>query len=214
MIGLNAPVLAFTLCVAVLTPLIFGLAPALQSSRPDLTDALRDSGKGVTGGFRGKWVRDTVVVTAVALSLTLLIGAGLLMRSFVALREVHLGFQADHVFQTGLAFPAGRDKTAEQATEFFRPLLLQLKAVPGIVDAAASSVIPPLTAGLCKLEIPGETHTEDWHPLFQTVSEGYFRTLRIELALRSGQKQDGDMYRTSTARRPLRECFTHLAYWR
>jgi putative ABC transport system permease protein len=179
-IGLNAPVLAFTLCVAVLTPLIFGLVPALQSSRPDLTDALRDSGKGVTGGFRGRWVRDTVVVTAVALSLTLLIGAGLLMRSFVALREVNLGFQADHVFQTGLAFPGDRSKTAEQRTEFFGPLLLRLKALPGIVDAAASGVIPPLSAGLCKLEIAGETHTEEWQTLFQTVSEGYFRTLRIE----------------------------------
>ncbi len=114
-IELNAPVLAFTLCVAVLTPLIFGLAPALQSSRPDLNDALRDSGKGVTGGFRGRWVRDTVVVTAVALSLTLLIGAGLLMRSFVALREVHLGFQADHVFQTG--WPARGTATKQRSRE-------------------------------------------------------------------------------------------------
>src|SRR5215469_16173380 len=113
-IELNAPVLAFTLCIAVLRPLILGLAPALLTSRPDLNDALRDSREGVTGGFRGKWVRDTVVVAAVALSLTLLIGAGLLMRSFVALREVRLGVQPDHVFQTMLALPAGRYKTAEQ----------------------------------------------------------------------------------------------------
>jgi predicted lysophospholipase L1 biosynthesis ABC-type transport system permease subunit len=90
-IELNTPVLAFTLCVAVPTALIFGLAPALQSSRPDLEDALRDSGKGVTGGFRGRWVRDVVVVMEVALSLTLLTGAGLLMRSFVALREINRG---------------------------------------------------------------------------------------------------------------------------
>ncbi len=179
-IGLNAPVLVFALCVAVLTPLIFGLAPALQSSRPDLNDAFRDSAKGVTGRLRGRWARDTVVVTAVALSLTLLIGAGLLMRSFVALREVHLGFQADHVFQTGLAFPGDRSRTPDQRTEFFRPLLLRLKALPGIEDAAASAVIPPGSAGLCKLEIDGETHTEDWRTLFQIVSEGYFRTLRIE----------------------------------
>ena len=179
-IELNAPVLAFTLCIAVLTALFFGLAPALRLSRPDLNDPLRDSGKGVSGGFRGGWVRDVVVVMEVALSLTLLIGAGLLMRSFVALREVHLGLQADHVFQTGLALPADRYKTAEQRTKFFRPLLLRLKTSPGIVDAVASSGIPPYSGGQSKVEIAGKTHEEEWQSLFRPVSEGYFRVLRIE----------------------------------
>lgn len=178
-IELNAPVLAFTLCVAVLTALIFGLAPALQSSRPDLNDPLRDSGKGVSGGFRGKWVRDVVVVMEVALSLMLLIGAGLLMRSFVALREVHLGVQADHVFQTSLALPADRYKTVEQKTRFYRPLLLRLKALPGVVDAAASSGTPPYSGGRSKLEIAGKTNQEEWQSLFRPVSEEYFRVLRI-----------------------------------
>jgi len=179
-IELNAPVLAFTLCVAVLTALFFGLVPALQWSRPDLNDPLRDSGKGVSGGLRGRWVRDVVVVMEVALSLTLLIGAGLLMRSFVALREVHLGLQADHVFQMGLALPADRYKTAEQRTKFLRPLLLRLKALPGVVDAAASSATPLYSGGVSKMEIAGKTHEEEWQSLFQPVSEGYFRVLRIE----------------------------------
>ena len=180
-IELNTPVLAFTLCVAALTPLIFGLAPALELSRPDLNDPPRDSGKGVTGGFRGGWVRDTVVVVEVALSLTLLIGAGLLMRSFVALRGVHLGLQADHVLQTGLALPADRYKTAEQMKRFFRPLLLRLKALPGVVDAAASSAIPPYSGGLSKMEIAGKTHKDEWQSLFHPTSDGYFRVLRIEV---------------------------------
>jgi putative ABC transport system permease protein len=180
-IELNAPVLAFTLCVAVLTALIFGLVPALRSSRPDLNDPLRDSGKGVSGGFRGRWVRDVVVVMEVALSLTLLIGAGLLMRSFVALREVHLGLQADHVFQTGLALPVDRYKTAEQRARFFRPLLLRVKALPGVVDAAVSSAIPPYSGGQSKMEIAGKTREEEWQSLFHPVSEEYFRVLRIEL---------------------------------
>ena len=107
-IELNAPVLTFTLCVAVLTTLIFGLVPALHASRRDVNEPLRDSGKGVSGGFRGRWLRDALVVMEVALSLTLLIGAGLLMRSFVALRQAHLGLQADHVFQTSLVLPADR----------------------------------------------------------------------------------------------------------
>jgi predicted permease len=180
-IQLNAPALAFALCMAILTPLIFGLAPAFQSSRQDCNDALRDCGKGVSGGFGGKWFRDMVVVSEVALSLILLIGAGLLMRSFVALREVNLGLRADHVFQTMLILPEQRYKTAEQVTRFFRPLLAQVKALPGVVNAAESSSLPSYSGDESKMEIAGKTHTEDWRTLFQQVSQEYFRTLRIEV---------------------------------
>ncbi len=179
-IQLNAPVLAFTLCVAVLTALIFGLAPALQSSRRDLNESLSDSSKGVSAGFRGRWLRDTVVVMEVALSLTLLIFAGLLMRSFVALRDVNLGLRADHVFQTGLVLPAERYKTAEQVTKFVRPLLARLKALSGVVDAAESSALPPYSYDETNIEISGKTHVEEWPTSFQHVSEQYFRVLQIE----------------------------------
>lgn len=180
-IALNAPVLMFTLGVAALTPLIFGLLPALQSSRRDLTDPLRDSAKGVGGGFQGRWLRDAVVVGEVALSLTLLIGAGLLMRSFVALRKANLGLRADHVFETAVVLPAERYKTPEQVTGFFQPLLARLQTLPGVVDAAESSTLPPYSFDTSKLEIAGKTHQDDWQTLLQNVSEQYFRTLRIEL---------------------------------
>lgn len=188
-IGLNAPVLALTLCVAVLTALLFGLAPALQSSRHDINEALRESGKGVTGSFRGKWLRDVVVVGEVALSLTLLIGAGLLMRSFVALRDIDLGLRADHVFQALIALPQDRYKTAEQVGTFYRPLLERLKALPGVEDAAAGSSLPPLNFMESKIEIPGKTHPDDWQSLFQNVSEEYFRTLRIDFKQGRGFNQ-------------------------
>jgi putative ABC transport system permease protein len=179
-IELNAPVLMSTLCVAVLTPLVFGLAPALQSSRADCNDALRDSGKGVSGGFRGKWFRDAVVVAEVALSLTLLIGAGLLMRSFVALRRASLGLRADHVFQATLIVPADRYKTAKQVAGFLRPLLSRVKALPGVVEAAESSAVPTYSYDESKIEIAGKAHLEDWQTLLQSVSEQYFHTLRIQ----------------------------------
>jgi putative ABC transport system permease protein len=179
-IQLNAPVLAFALGVSVLTALIFGLAPALQSSRRDLNNSLRDSGKGVSGGFRGTWLRDAVVVGEVALSLTLLIGAGLLMRSFVALREVNLGVRADHVFFTVVVLPPERYKTT-QVNNFFRPLLARLKASPGVIDVAESSSVPPFNFQASKIEIAGKTHPEDWQADFQGVSEDYFNTLRIAL---------------------------------
>jgi putative ABC transport system permease protein len=176
---LNAPVLVFTLLVAVLTALIFGLAPALQAARRDLNDPLRDSGKGMTGGFRTGRMRDAVVVIEVAVSLTLLIGAGLLMRSFVALRELHLGLQADHVFQTLLPLPEDRYKTAAQVRGFFQPLLARVKALPGVVDATESTSLPPYSFQNSKIEISGKAHQDEWHTLLQQVSEGYFRVLRI-----------------------------------
>jgi putative ABC transport system permease protein len=179
-IALNTRVLTLTLCVAVLTAVIFGLVPALQLSRRDLNDPLRDTGKGVTGGFRGRRLRDAVVVLEVGLSLTLLIGAGLMMRSFVALRQIHPGLRADHVFQTVVSLPENRYKAAEDVAGFFRPLLARLKALPGVTAAAESTALPPDNYYQSKMEIAGKTHDEDWQTSFQYVSEEYFQVLRIE----------------------------------
>ena len=178
-IELNGPVMVFALVVAVITAVIFGLAPALQAARRDLNDPLRDSGKGAIGGFRTGRMRDTVVVMEVAVSLTLLIGAGLLMRSFVALREVHLGMQADHVLQTLLPLPEDRYKTAAQVRGFFQPLLTRVKALPGVVDAAESDALPPYGGQDSKIDVIGKSHAEEWHALLQNISEGYFRVLHI-----------------------------------
>jgi len=178
-VELNAPVMIFALVVAVLTALIFELAPALQAARRDLNDPLRDSGKGAIGGFGTGKMRDTVVMMEVAVSLTLLIGAGLLMRSFVALREVHLGIQADHVLKTQLPLPDDRYKTAAQVRGFFQPLLARVKALPGVVDATESSAQPPYGGEDSKIEISGKPQADEWHALSQTISEGYFRVLRI-----------------------------------
>src|SRR6202012_3906389 len=117
----NTPVLIFTLCVAVATALVFGLVPALQAARRDLNDPLRDSGKGTGGGGRNGRLRNAVVVLEVAVSLTLMVGAGLLMRSFLALRNVQLGLQPDHILVVRLPLPVDRYKTADQLMGFFKP---------------------------------------------------------------------------------------------
>jgi putative ABC transport system permease protein len=179
-IRLNAPVLAFTLCVAMLTALVFGLVPALQAARRDLNDPLRDSGKGTSSGPRHGRFRDAVVVLEVALSLTLLVAAGLLMRSFVALREVHLGLQPDHILVARLPLPADRYKTADQVAGFFRPLLTRLKALPGVVAVTETSTLPPYGGIGTGIEISGKSHAEKWNALFQLCSEGYFPVLRIQ----------------------------------
>jgi len=179
-IRLNAPVLLFTLGVAVLTALIFGLVPAMKAARMDLNDPLRDAGKGQSGGFRHAKLRNAVVVLEVALSLTLLVGAGLLMRSFQALREVHLGFQSDHILVARLPLPEARYKTAAQVAGFYRPLLQRLKALPGVVEATETSTLPPYGGIPSEIEVPGKTHTEKWESIFQLCSEGYFSVLRLK----------------------------------
>ncbi|HTB97202.1 MAG TPA: ABC transporter permease [Terracidiphilus sp.] len=178
-IGLNAPVLAFALLLAALTPLIFGLAPALQAARRDLNRPLRDAGRGVIGGIRTGRLRDAAVVMEVAVSLTLLIAAGLLMHSFLALRNVSLGLRADHVFKTMVLLPPDRYKTAEQVSAFIRPVLESVKAIPGVVDAAESSSAPPNNSPDSKIEVVGKAPDEQWRAQLQSVSGTYFRLLSI-----------------------------------
>ena len=179
-IRLNTPVLAFTLGVAVLTALVFGLVPALKAARKDINDPLRDSGKGISGGFRHGRLRDAVVVLEVGLSLTLLVAAGLLMRSFVAIRDVKLGLQPDHIVVARLPLPVDRYKTADQVAGFYRPLLQRLKALPGVLEATETSTLPPYGGIPSDIEIPGKTHAEKWNAMFQLVSEGYFPVLKIQ----------------------------------
>ena len=177
-IGLNAAVLLFTLTVAMLTALLFGLVPALRAARKDLNQPLRDSSKSTSGTRHGR-LRDTLVVMEVALSLTLLVAAGLLMRSFVALREVHLGLQPDHLLVARLPLPVERYKTADQVSGFYRPLLQRLKALPGVVDATETSTLPPYGGINSDIDIPGKSHEEKWEAMFQLCSEGYFPVLKI-----------------------------------
>jgi putative ABC transport system permease protein len=178
-IQMNAPVLLFALALAVGTSFIFGLAPALQISRRDLNDPLRDSGKGVSGGSRRLSLRNTVVALEVALSLTLLVSAGLLMKSFLALRQVHLGLRPDHVLVVRLPLPEERYKTASQVSGFFRPLLLRVKSLPGVVDATETSALPPYGGLTGEVDVSGKTHPEKWSTFFQLCSEGYFPTVGI-----------------------------------
>ena len=180
-IRLNLPVLWFTLGVTALTVLVFGLVPALKAANRDVNEPLRDSGKGSAGGFRHGRLRNAVVVLEIALALTLLVTAGLLMRSFVALREVHLGLQPDHVLVARIPLPPDRYKTAEQVSGFYRPLLERIKALPGVVDATETSTLPPYGGIQSDIEIPGKTHDDKWTALFQLCSESYFPVLKIQL---------------------------------
>jgi macrolide transport system ATP-binding/permease protein len=138
-IGIDAWVLAFTLGVSVITGLAFGLAPAVQAWRTDVNAALKEEGRGDTSGHR-KWLRHSLVVSEVALALVLLIGAGLLIKSFSRLTEVNPGFQTDDVLTFQINLTEG--KSLPQKVNFIEQIVERLKALPGVQAAAATDSLP------------------------------------------------------------------------
>jgi len=138
-IGIDAWVLAFTLGVSVITGLAFGLAPAVQAWRADVNAALKEDGRGDIGGRRN-WFRHLLVVSEVALALVLLIGAGLLIKSFSRLMEINPGFLTDGVLTFQATLVGG--KSSPQKVNFVEQMVERLKAIPGVQTAAATDSLP------------------------------------------------------------------------
>jgi putative ABC transport system permease protein len=180
-IGLDRAGLLFSLGLAGVTAMLFGLAPALQMARQDIAVPLKEAGRGVSGGFRRGRLRSALVVVELALSLVLLTGAGLMMRTFVTLYTTDLGFDPTHILVARLPFPKGQYQTAAEKQRFFSQLLPRLKALPGVVDATETASLPPYGGIGTEIEIPGKTHTERWQAQYSLVSEGYFRVVSAKL---------------------------------
>ena len=140
-ISVDPRVAGFTLLVSVVTGVLFGLAPALQVSRPDLTDALKESGR-TTAGLRRNRLRSALVMSEVALCLVLLVGAGLMIRSFAKLNQVDPGFKVDQVMTLGVTLLRSKYPTDEQVGALFSQILERTAAVPGVESAAAISDLP------------------------------------------------------------------------
>ncbi len=138
-IGIESWVLVFTLGVSVITGLAFGVAPAIQAWRADVNAALKEEGRGDTGGHRN-WFRHLLVVSEVALALVLLIGAGLLIQSFSRLMEVNPGFRADGVLTFQVTLTGA--KSSPQKVNFVEQIVERLKALPGVQTAAATDSLP------------------------------------------------------------------------
>jgi putative ABC transport system permease protein len=181
-IGLNPVVLLFALAIAVLTTVICGLAPALHAVRGNLQLSMTNSGKGAGGGFHHGKLRAGLVIAEVALSIVLLTGAGLLMRSFFTLTHVDLGFNPERLLYTRIV-PAVDDRydTAVKKKLFFEQILQRVKAVPGVTTATVSLSMPPLGGAGSFITIPGKTHSERWESMVDLCSEGYFQTLGLQL---------------------------------
>jgi putative ABC transport system permease protein len=184
-IGVDGWVLGFTLLISVMTGIIFGLAPALKASRPDLNDALKEGGRGSTEGFSGRRLRNLLVVSEMALALVLLISAGLLIRSFLQLQQVNAGFDPANVLTMSVQLPESKYEQGVQVSAFFEQTLERIAALPGVESAGGITTLPlsgnsmrtTFTVQNRPAPVPGQ------EPLAQlrAVTPGYFRTLRIPL---------------------------------
>ena len=179
--ALNARALLFSIGIAVLTTLFCGLAPSIHALRSGLNDRLAGSSKGAGGGYRHGKLRAALVITEVALSIVLLTGTGLMMRTLLATIKQDLGFDPVNVLSARLPMPKGRYDTAEQKRLFFQNVLRQVTEIPGVTAATETISLPPYGGFMSEVTVPGKYHAERWNALLEWCSEGYFRTLGIHL---------------------------------
>ena len=184
-IAMNGRVLGFTVAIAVLTGLLFGLAPALKLARRDIHSGLREAGGGAYAGFRRNRLRSALVIVEVALSLALLTGAGLLMRSFYQLQSVDPGFQPQNLLAIRVALPEIRYSRPEQRLAFFERVLERIRSLPGVQAAGATTDFPLDTGStLAYLFVPGQPPKPHGHEDTATshfVTPGYFESMKIQL---------------------------------
>ena len=176
-------VLGFALAISLLTSLIFGLFPALESSRPTTSESLKE-GRGNTGG-RSQRAPNWFVAGQVALSLLLLVGSGLMIRSLMRLQSVDPGFDPKNVLTASISLPRARYTNSQQKIDFFQQLLTRTRQLPGVHSAAAGSGPPfagiPAATGFTIAGRPAVAHTDEPVTHVRMVDQEYFRTLGIQL---------------------------------
>jgi putative ABC transport system permease protein len=179
-IRLNTPVLAISLAVAAAVTVLCGLAPALHLLAVDVNRQLASRSKGSARTVRHSRLRSALVVTEIAMAVVLLAATGGLLRSFMALTGVDLGFDPGHVVYVRPWFPE-KGYTADKQNAFTRQLLDRMHAMPGVSAAAESMLVPPLTYDWSDTIIPGRPHTERWETKIELCSEGYSQLFALPL---------------------------------
>jgi putative ABC transport system permease protein len=181
---LDATIVIFTLVLAVVTTLVFGLAPALRTLHVNLVESLREGGRQATLGGGRQRLRGALVAAEVALAVVLVIGAGLMIRSLGELGRIDLGFNPDRVLTMRLSLPAARYDTPEKVVGFYRQLLERVRGLSGIEHAGVVRVLPLATSigdwGLDVdgyIEPPGQNAKGDW----QIVSDDAFEAMGARL---------------------------------
>ncbi|HLW80788.1 MAG TPA: ABC transporter permease [Candidatus Acidoferrales bacterium] len=184
-IGINLPVLWFTIGIAGLTGIIFGLAPAFQSSKADLNEALKESSRSSTGGTQSRVMRNLLVVAEIALSLILLIGAGTLLRGLDGLLNANMGFNPQNVLSFQVWLSDSNYPAMAQARAFFQQAIAKMRTLPGVRFASAIDFLP-LTGwtDFATLDIagrPAPPPKEEFVAHYRVIDAQYFQTMQIAL---------------------------------
>jgi putative ABC transport system permease protein len=185
MINLDGRILVFTILVSLLTGLLFGMAPPLQSLKINLNESLKEGGRAASGGKRQRQTRGALVVAEVALALALLLGTGLLMRSFLKLQQTDPGFNPEGVLTMSVVLPGARYAYGEPQISFLQRLVERVSALPGVRSAGVTSDLP--WTGYQNrgggFTIEGKTFPPDQAPeaQYHFVSAAYMRTIGVPL---------------------------------
>ena len=198
-IGIDPRVFLFTFAISILTGVIFGLAPVFQSSRPQLNETLKESGRlGSQSGSRNR-IGGVLMVAEIAFSFVLLAGAGLLIRSFLHLHEINPGFDGNNVLVTRAALPPGKYANGQPRAQIFQELVDSVGSMPGVISAGAVLSLPlrgdTFNVGRAVTKegeaiVPENSH----NAMYVVVTPGYFKTLRIPI--KSGREFTNDDSKT------------------
>jgi putative ABC transport system permease protein len=184
-IGMDARVFAFAFAVAFVTGLVFGLVPAIQSSKIDLNEILKESGRSGSQGGRNR-IGSALMVSEIALSFMLLVGAGLLIKSFLHLREVNPGFNPSNMLAMRVSLPAGKYQQGEPRVQVYGQVLERIRSLPGVASAGAVLSLPlrgdtfNLGRGYLREGDPATSEAEG-NANFLAVTPTYFETMQIPL---------------------------------
>ncbi len=178
---INLPVLIFALSVSVLSSVVFGLAPAIHGSRGDLVGTFRESARGVSGGRREAAIRNVTVVGSLALSLLLLVGASLMIRTVFALEQVPLTFNPQSILTVRVPLPEKQYDTPERKAAFFTELLARVDALPGVRAAGLNTGGHPFGNMGAPVELPGNQRQDARRVLIHQVNAGYLEVLGIPM---------------------------------
>lgn len=186
-VTVNLPVLGFTLGLALITGIVFGLAPVFEATRFDLQASLKEGGKNISGGSGSHRIRSLFVVTQVALALVLLVGAGLLLKSLNRLQAVDPGFNAKNLLTVRVSLPARKYDTDSKRIDFFRQAIARMKTIPGVEAAGAINTLPftGLPSGTT-VEVEGQPKLPPGQELKTTIcvtDANYFESMQIPLKL-------------------------------
>jgi putative ABC transport system permease protein len=185
-VNLDGRVLAFTFLVAIFTGLVFGLAPALEASKPNLNESLKEGARGSTGGLRRQRIRSLLVVSEMALTVLLLIAAGLMLKSFYSLQQVNPGFDPRNTLTMVVNLPSSKYADDHQIESFYEQTLNAIRGLPGVQSVGAVTSLPLTTTVIERLRFTVEGHppaspSEVPRANVRRISSDYFTAMRIAL---------------------------------